>query len=117
MSDSIKTIREDIKADANSARRWIREMGFTPISGRDPTDPCWKPINEWMKMYLDWCRECSENPKTAKAVGSVLKDLGFASEKRRSTTWYCIGSKNEQQDHGSGLAGEVIGDEKQDLPF
>ena len=114
ISDSIKTIREDIKADANSARRWIREMGFTPVAVRDPNDPRWKPINEWMKMYLDWCRECSENPKTAKAVGSILRDLGFASEKRRSTTWYCIGKKAEEHHVPDDLPGE---DGKDNLPF
>ena len=118
MSDSIKNIREDIKADANSARRWIREKGYMPVSGRDSKDPCWKPVNEWMKDYLDWCHECSENPKTAKAVGLVLKDLGFASEKRRSTTWYCIGQKEEKEEEKSdGLADDIMGDTRADLPF
>ena len=96
VSDSIKTIREDIKADANSARRWIRETGKVAIKAQSASDPRWKPINEIMKEYIDWCRECSENAKTSKAVGAVLKDLGFASEKRRSTTWYCIGQKEEE---------------------
>ena len=98
VSESIKTIREDIKADANSARRWIREKGYIPVSAKPRTDPCWKPINEWMKDYLDWCHECSENPKTAKSVGGVLRDLGFAFEKRRSTTWYCIGVKEDEEE-------------------
>lgn len=115
VSDSIKSIREDIKADANSARRWIREKGYKPLNGRPHNDPSWKPINEWMQDYLAWCKECSENPKTAKSVGAVLKDLGFASEKRRSTTWYCIGVPSED----SGVAASVLGNAEKDgdLPF
>ena len=68
-----------------------------------------------MQDYLAWCKECSENPKTAKSVGAVLKDLGFASEKRRSTTWYCIGKPDED----SGITGSVLGNAEKDtdLPF
>ena len=113
LSESIKSIREDIKADANSARRWVREKGYKPLNGIPSTDQSWKPINEWMQDYLAWCKECSENPKTAKAVGAVLKDLGFASEKRRSTTWYCIGKPAEE----CGIASDIIGDNSGDLPF
>lgn len=113
VSDSIKSIREDIKADANSARRWLRESGFKPLNGMPSSDASWKPINEWMQVYIAWCKECSENPKTAKAVGAVLKDLGFASEKRRSTTWYCIGMPEEER----GLDDAVMGEYEENIPF
>ena len=116
VSDSIKSIREDIKADANSARRWIREAGYKPVEPTSKTDPNWKPIKELMQMYMQFCKEYSENPKTSKAVGLVLKDLGFVCEKRRDTTWYCIGKPDTPED--SGLAGDVMGArEEEDIPF
>ena len=113
VSDSIRTIREDIKADANSARRWIREMGFRPVKPTGPTDPCWKPIRELMVEYMAFCRDYSENAKTSKAVGAILRELGYASEKRRSTTWYCVGRPGEEEKPDDGLPGV----QRDDLPF
>lgn len=113
VSDSIRTIREDIKADANSARRWIREMGFTPVRPKGPSDPCWKPIRELMTEYMAFCRDYSENAKTSKAVGAIFRELGYASEKRRSTTWYCVGRPGEEEKPDDVLPQE----QRDDLPF
>lgn len=91
VSDSIKMIRDDIKADANSARRWIKERGMVPLNGMPVDSMSWKPFKELINDYSQYCREYSEVPKTPKAVGLVLKDLGFQMEKRRGSPWYCIG--------------------------
>ena len=107
VSESIKTIREDIKADANSARRWIREAGYVPGSRTDE----WKPIKEIMSEYKQYCMDYSEAPKGPKAVGLILKDLGFGCERRRDSTWYCMRKKEEAP---SDLP---EGDGKDDLPF
>lgn len=91
VSDSIKTIRDDIKADANSARRWVKERGMVPLDGTPVDSINWKPFKELMNDYAQYCKEYSEAPKTPKAVSNVLKDLGFKIEKRRGSPWYCIG--------------------------
>ena len=90
ISDSIKEIREDIKSEANSVRRWIKESGYLP--GVNASD--WKPMKEWMSLYQEYCKTYSELASTPKKVGRVFKELGFPSEKRRDTTWWCIGTEN-----------------------
>lgn len=114
VSDSIKTIREDIKADANSARRWIREMGFTPVKPLGKTDTNWKSIKELMADYQQYCKEYSEAPKGPKAVGLILKDLGFFFEKRHDTTWYCIGKPEQKVER---MADEIMGEKEEDDGF
>lgn len=116
MSESIKNIREDIKADANSARRWIREMGYVPVKPDDRMEIRWKSIRDLMGEYKQYCMEYSETPKGPKAVGLILKDLGFKYEKRRDTTWYCIGRQEEQEEVPKVLAPEEEA-EMPDLPF
>lgn len=87
VSESIKEIREDIKTEANSVRRWIKEMGYVP--GTKESD--WKSMKEWMSIYQQYCKDYSEAPSTPKKVGKVFKELGFECDKRRDTTWWCIG--------------------------
>lgn len=116
VSETIKTIREDIKADANSARRWIKEMRFAPVTPADKMDPNWKPLKELMNEYLQYCKDYAESPKGPKAVGQILKDLGFKSEKRRDTTWYCVG-KIEQAEVEEMPDDGLPKEEGPELPF
>lgn len=92
VSDSIKAMKDDIKEDSNSARRWIRESSFIAVDPVGDNDVRWKPLKEYMKMYLEYCKDYSEMPKTVKAVSKLFKELGFASQKRRDSIWYCVGT-------------------------
>lgn len=115
--DTIKEISNDIKEDSNSARRWIREEGFIKVEGVDKFDDRWKSMKEWIALYIDYCHNYSEQPKSGKSVAKLFKDLGFVSEKRRDGIWYCIGRKGVD-DIGvsaSGASVENYDDEK--LPF
>ena len=86
MSQSVLDMKDDMKADSNSARRWIREFGMHP--GRGDRD--WKSLKEWMGIYQQYCKDYGEAAKTAKGVGKVFDDLGFPKKRTGSGTWYCI---------------------------
>lgn len=86
MSDSVLAMKDDMKADSNSARRWIREYGLEP--GEDEND--WKPLKEWMGVYMQYCKEYGEAAKTAKGVSKVFDDLGFPKKRMGNGTWYQI---------------------------
>lgn len=85
MSESVIEMKDDMKADSNSARRWIREYGIVP--GTDNAD--WKPLKELMEDYREYCKDYGEFPKTSKGVSKVFDDLGFPKGRRGSGTWYC----------------------------
>lgn len=110
---SIKDIKDNIKAEANSARRWIREMGYVVISAEDAEPSNWKTFADWIKQYKDYCMTYGESPKSPKSVASIFKEMGFASERRSSGTWYCIGIKENNEE--SIYKETVIPEE--DLPF
>lgn len=115
VSESIKTIREDIKTDSNSVRRWIKEAGLVVVEPTSKTDKEWKSMKEWMLEYQQYCKDYSESPATPKKVGKIFKELGFLEERRRDGMWYCIGREAEQP-----LAVDVNDTEEQedeDLPF
>lgn len=86
MSESVLRLKDDMKADSNSARRWIREFGMKP--GKKEWH--WKPLKEWMAIYQQYCRDYGEAAKTAKGVSKVFDDMGFAKRRTGQGTWYCI---------------------------
>lgn len=110
VSDSIKEIREDIKTEANSVRRWIKEMDYVP--GHRKAD--WRSMKEWMSIYQNYCKDYSEVPSTPKKVGKVFRELGFPSEKRRDTTWWCIAKRDDEPVKLTNLPVE---EDDADLPF
>lgn len=93
ISESIKEIKEDIKNDSNSARRWIREMGYIRVVSIGPNDSRWKSVREIMGEYMSYCKDFSESPKTSKSVARLLNELGFEKKKMKDTTYYCMGVK------------------------
>lgn len=86
MSESVLEMKDDMKADSNSARRWIREYGM--VAGSESID--WKSLAEWMKEYKQYCDDYGEQRKTAKGVSKVFDDLEFPKARRSDGTWYCI---------------------------
>jgi len=86
MSESVMKMKSEMKADSNSARRWIREFGYE--AGKRGED--WKSLKEWMNIYQGYCKDYGEVPKTAKSVSKIFDDLGFPKDRRGSGTWYCI---------------------------
>lgn len=94
---NIKEAGERLKADNNSVRRWVSHSRFTPmLPPSDRYARCWKSFSDLRKEYLTYCTEFDEPKKGMNSVGMVLQDL-FVYEKRRDTTWYCIGTEGENK--------------------
>lgn len=93
IGDTARQLKEDMKADSNSARRWIRDFGFEAVVPTGKRDSRWKAMRDWMAVYQQYCKEYGDAPKTAKSVGKIFEDLGFLKERRSDGTWYCIGQK------------------------
>ena len=106
MSQSVMTLADDMKADSNSARRWIREFGMKP--GDKPWD--WKPLKEWMAVYQQYCKDYGEAAKTAKGVTKVFEDMGFPKKRTGQGTWYCI-AYEEPKD----LSAEALSDDEDEI--
>ena len=114
MSDAVRELKADMKADSNSARRWIREYGYEAVTPISFTDDRWKPLKEWMQIYQQYCKDYGEMPKTAKSVSKIFDEMGFEKTRRSSGTWYCIGQKVIED---KGVDFENNNDEDADLPF
>lgn len=118
ITESVQRLKDDMKSDSNSARRWIREYGLVAVTPQSLDEARWKPMKEWMQMYQQYCKDYGEVPKTAKSVGKIFDEMGFERSRRGSGTWYCIGQsvveeKKDDVDHGVfGLA-----DDDSDAPF
>lgn len=84
VSESIGVVREEIKADSNSIRRWLRDCGERYG---------WISFKELMGEYLSACKEMGEPAKSPKSMVRVLKEITVRSEKRRDTTYYYFGEK------------------------
>lgn len=111
LGKTVKETQAQIMAESNSARRWLRDMRYT-VANKPSGDDSWRSMKDLMKEYQDYCKDFSENPKTAKSVGKLLNELGFIKEHRRDGTWYCIGNKE------GGIEGPRFADmDDSQLPF
>lgn len=120
ISGEVQALKDEMKADSNSARRWIREAGLMKVKSAGKNDVHWKPLRDWMAMYTQYCKDYSEGlPKTAKSVSKIFKDLGYEGERRPDGMWFCIGNENEniqplfKEDYSASGLGQNDGD----LPF
>lgn len=94
VSDSIKTVKENIKNESNSVRRWLFESEMFACVPEGKNDARWKPLFEWMSIYQEYCKKYNEPPKSQKSVSKVFKDMKFATERRHDGTWFCIDKKS-----------------------
>ena len=113
MSQSVLDMKDDMKADSNSARRWIREFGMRP--GYREGD--WRSLKEWMTIYQQYCKDYGEAAKTAKGVGKVFDDLGFQKKRTNSGTWYCIAYEEPPSVLDEDFSEEELGIGLPKLPF
>ena len=113
MSQSVLDMKADMKADSNSARRWIREYGM--VAGHREGE--WKSLKEWMGVYQQYCKDYGESPKTAKGVSKVFDDLGFPKKRKGSGTWYCISYDEPDMPTEEELSGDLGVTTLPKLPF
>lgn len=96
VSESIKTVKENIKNESNSVRRWITERGLIAVIPEGKMDSRWKSLNEWMGLYKEYCNGYSEIPSTSKKVSKTFEAMKFAKERRTDGVWFCIGKKGDE---------------------
>lgn len=113
VSDSIKNVKENIKNESNSVRRWLFESEMYTVMPEGKNDARWKPLFEWMAIYQEYCKKYNEPPKSQKSVSKVFKDMKFATERRHDGTWFCIGEKSKEY----VSSGVVSYEENDDVPF
>jgi putative DNA primase/helicase len=112
MTGAIQQLREDMKAESNSCRRWIREYGYVAVEPTGVLDERWKSLREWLGIYKQYCIDYAEGaPKTQKSVSKIFKEMGFASQKRKDGVWYCIGRNVDEELRDDGVGSE------DNLPF
>lgn len=116
LGESVKEAQAQIMAESNSARRWIRDMRYVVVQNPTDSDKRWRSMKDLMKEYQDYCKDFSENPKTAKSVGKLLNELGFVKEHRRDGTWYCIGDEGNTFEGGSSML-DYRNMDDDELPF
>lgn len=117
ISDSIRLLKEDIKEDSNSARRWIREAGFVPVEPRGEDDIRYRSFKTLMGFYLEYCKQFSETPKTGKSVSKIFREMGFQQKKGRDTIYFCLMTEEEIAQERAEKKIEVKLDEDKEIPF
>ena len=113
VSDSIKNVKENIKNESNSVRRWLSSEEMYAVQPESKHDARWKSLKEWMNIYVDWCKEFNESPKVSKGVVKVFDSLKFVKERRSTGWWFCIGKKGDEY----VPSGVVAYEENDDVPF
>ena len=87
--DSVIETQKSIRMDSNSVRRWIRDMNFEPSDPVSKTGDGWKTLVEWYNDYKLYCDSVGErSPQKAKTMSNVMRQMGFAREKRNTGMWY-----------------------------
>lgn len=122
MSEAVRKLKEEMKADSNSARRWIREAGLIAVHPIGSKDTRWKSMREWMTLYQEYCKAYGEAPKTAKSVGKIFDELEFVKARRKDGTWYCIGEQEFEEKEDTYVPQEDksafgLANETGDMPF
>lgn len=105
----------ELRDDSNSARRWIRDMGFIKIEPTGKKDPRWKSLIEWHNEYKQYCADNGDyNPKNSKSLSKLFKEKEFIQERRNNGVWYCIGILDVDSEAPKPALFE---EEDEDLPF
>ena len=111
LSESMKSMRSDIMADVNSARRWIEEKCYCKCEPDGDYDSRWKSMVDIMKEFQLFCKDYGYNSVSAKGVGRVLNRLGFKKKHTRTGSFYCIDVREDVKTE------EEKRMEAEDLPF
>ena len=96
LRENPEVVKENIKNESNSVRRWITEKGLIAVTPEGKMDSRWKSLNEWMGLYMDYCKGYSEAPSTSKKVAKTFDAMKFAKERRTDGVWFCIGKKGDE---------------------
>jgi len=91
---SVKDIVEDMKENSNSLRRWISTNGYW--AAPDPENnraEGWKSYKEWSRLYLDYCKDFGEVPKSISSMTELFKKMKVVKKRRGDGMWYYLERK------------------------
>ena len=88
IAGSVKEVVEEMRANANSLRRWIDSQGYVAATPASTTGYGWKPKKEWVQEYVRYCNDWNETPKNQKSLIDLFKKMGVASHRRADGIWY-----------------------------
>lgn len=122
LSESVKSIKEEMRADSNSLRRWVREYGIHPVQPLSDDDSNWRSLVYWYSQYKTYCQDYGEMPKSNKSMSKIFKELGVLSQRRKDGMYYCaaVSGSDVVRTISKGLDGSWLsefGDVEKDLPF
>lgn len=122
LSDDVMKAQKELRDDNNSARRWIRQMGYTKDEresetiDRTITDPNWRSFKDLYDAYCAYCAENREGqPQKQRQIGRLFRSLGFAEWRRAQGMWYYIKIEPYMEEDLAYLQEPIVNEE--DLPF
>jgi Predicted ATPase len=119
ISGSVKEVVEEMKANANSLRRWIDTMGYVAAQPESAHASGWKSLKEWVQEYIHYCQDWGETPRSRSAVTEQFKKMGAVSARRSDGIWYYLevkplaAEKAEEGEERIGFNASL----EDDLPF
>lgn len=120
IAGTVKEVIEEMKANSNSLRRWIDDMGYVAAEPESATAPGWKSLREWVQLYVRYCQDWNETPKARSAVSAQFHRMGAVSTRRSDGMWYYLEIKPTQEvkeESGTSAEPPRLGPDDRDLPF
>ena len=119
ISGTVKEVIEEMKANSNSLRRWLDDMGYVAAQPESSTAPGWKSLKEWVQLYVRYCQDWNETPKARSAVSAQFHRMGAVSARRADGMWYYLENKPVETEkiETSGADLPSLGPSDADLPF
>lgn len=93
IAGSVKEVVDEMRANANSLRRWIDSQGYVAATPAGTTGYGWKPKKEWVQEYVRYCNDWNETPRNQKSLIDLFKKMGVASHRRADGIWYYMEQK------------------------
>jgi phage/plasmid-associated DNA primase len=117
--ECVEALRNSVKENSNTVRRWLFEMRYVPESPDEVTAAgSWHETNKLYEAYKKYCQEegaMEKNTKTRSGFRDALTVIGFVSRKR-AIGWVTYLKVTPEEDYGEEIIGELV-KEDNGLPF
>lgn len=117
--ECVEALRNSVKENSNTVRRWLFEMRYVPESPDEITAAgSWHETNKLYEAYKKYCQEegaMEKNTKTRSGFRDALTVIGFVSRKR-AIGWVTYLKVTPEEDYGEEIIGELV-KEDNGLPF
>lgn len=92
---SVRDVVEEMKASANSLRRWLDTEGYVAAVPRQRSGEGWRPLKEWVQEYINYCKDWGEVPRSRSSVTDMFAKMGAAKVRRGDGMWYYLERRAE----------------------